>query len=1477
MQPETFPFYPFSPEDSLIKQAKKEGLINLETRVTPDLKERCSQYPFKLNSECRSAISCIVSETFEVKDRLPLYVKTSMQEISLKVRKVAKEKFDVDLKTLFIGGGVVKALNPLFLDFFETCGINHLLTVLFKAKINVKPNDYDFQFIADLDKAQDYKELVDEGIVSLLASKIKWEYINPLFLVSQLNNSKKYSEKLSKDAYLKKVFEEHPKFNSKSKDLGKLAIKTFGFAKANDSAGYFYFRNIESEENSYDCFIPVGDFRKINSFCIDISQIEKMDSDLYLDSLLGKEMLVQAIIDANFAILYSDPNQSANELDFGRTICHLSKKGRLAGVGWLAKAYLAFDEAREKRSCMLSDMLPGQLISRADNHHRSPQQALIVMAFNASAILMTMNPHLEDEIQKLWQEVGKHLLKFGKKRPHDPLIEMIKVLMCDSGCSFQDLFAQIQVSAFLKQHECHEGKGTYKCRPSQSEEILFTQVLINFSDEEYSVDYGTLFFPYAVSDSIAHITNLKPLHDLLIAGSTIAVGIDKSVLKKEKYRLDSRRKFFETEERAFNLLKTKDEHAWRMGFLLTLSHLAMSDDDQLFKALIQNLVSMLINRWPTKEFKSEIAVLMHQMLKNSGISVRDTFFQNAKRNSIIGDLLTSDKKCLKDLGWSYFKKIENKPHDVLEKLYFDLVHSSFECYFLKELLAHMASSNQFSVHSCLKVYAIIFIKLDHLPGIEEELLEAVLISIQRIKVSKEGVSAFVQIALESKACKLFPHLGLCLAWEAHRLKIFCDAVEIIHEMTIQAPEIHPIYFTEKFDALSDFMQHYSFLSVQALRNSIGRHKNEGLVHLLKLLAKSKFAWDERVLFLEMLENQSVIEAEEVLELFFKSWSKRTNKEQVQFYLGQLQNARFLEPLLALMGSEVTDEEFSVCTENIIRIKELTLSHRKIISERFVQQLYNRKRWSELKDIYFAEPQILLEWTVPLVSIFINSYYHLGESEQLLKTVPLDMKLSQELNETLILLLRESQNKALKREDFVETLQWAKKCKSIEDSETFLNHWCDELPELLYQYKEQKEGLYELVHQVFCWTNPNPILWKTYILLALNHAPLNVIEKILELLPDKEFIEPILERLEDLGSKKFLDLGTWWPEVWKKVENETEFIKSQLVYRLIRGASNAYEGPNDAGIKDVLKLLESDDVVSFVSYEEKMFTCPTRVEFARLLWYSEMAEHRSKALSTLHETFFLVGDDPYVEKHAIYLFNAILNTTHVYKSRDDIHKALLLIQRVHESGSVGYASHVGILRFLKKISIKSDAKNKNQEEKEFYKKISACLLYYIHKNVKGVLSRSIEDSKVEVKDKKLVSWGINRVYDSQLLWGYDLSVWCLENPYISLYLNEKEINKLKDYKDSLRGGCAVIVKVLHTWESVKKCNISVIAPFKRYLYLSGHGLKDRFQLQSGERVALEKTFRKTAKFIIKVSLIMAVIGNLALLILKIYNRNKDRDS
>src|SRR5438105_967809 len=113
------PFYTFLPADKTIKQLNKKGLVDLEGRATPNLKQKCCQYPFKIDDLSRQEILKILQESFQVKTRIPLHIKISMDEIILEIRKIA----NTQLKVLFIGGALWKALKPLFLDFLNECGL----------------------------------------------------------------------------------------------------------------------------------------------------------------------------------------------------------------------------------------------------------------------------------------------------------------------------------------------------------------------------------------------------------------------------------------------------------------------------------------------------------------------------------------------------------------------------------------------------------------------------------------------------------------------------------------------------------------------------------------------------------------------------------------------------------------------------------------------------------------------------------------------------------------------------------------------------------------------------------------------------------------------------------------------------------------------------------------------------------------------------------------------------------------------------------------------------------------------------------------------------------------------------------------------------------------------------------------------------------------------------------------------------------
>ena len=857
---------------------------------------------------------------------------------------------------------------------------------------------------------------------------------------------------------------------------------------------------------------------------------------------------------------------------------------------------------------------------------------------------------------------------------------------------------------------------------------------------------------------------------------------------------------------------------------------------------------MLLADWASNEFKSEMTEIMKKMMENSGIQVRSTFLQSRNRNSIIGDLLSSNNECLQSFGRGYFEEIEKMRHEVLENLYLDLVHSYLasralgrdECAFLKSLLDHMASSNQLSIDSALKVYTI----LQGVDDAEDVVLMTLLKRLQRLTVLNEKSSSnlrkILRSVIQSKSCKALPHLGLCLAYEAYRLKIFTQksikSVAALHKRTIEAVDIDPSYNSEKFDVLSDFMLYYSLKSAPGLKTSIMRRINsngDGLFRLLCLLADSEAAWSERNFIKEALKSLPSDEAKVVLGCFVKSCLSQASQEQSQFYLGLLSHygSCLLQPILDLLCNDSlshSDEEFIECTKSVIQFQnDLTPIDRQKISDAFLHQIYQRKLWDSLECMYFAESPILVDWSAYTLSIFIQSYPHIDcRKELLLKKIPLDLALSLNVKKDLIALLQKSQDTSLKQRDFVDTLRWAEKLRSIEEKDVFLEKWREAIPELLNLCKE--EEVFELTHQVFCWVNPHPGLWQRYIEIALKNAKITAVEKILDVLVDSQplhlakFLIPTLEKLHELGSMKFLRPLSFWPAIWNEINSEV--MKRDLVYRLIQEASLVLDLTREVSVSEVLGILESEEVASFISSQDSLFRCDLRVDLAKIFWFSEVAEQRLNALTILYEAFVVMGDEPSTEKMAVDLFNKFLQTMPKMKSLREVQATLLLIQCVQMSDSSEYVDNAAILQFIRG-QLKA---NHDKECEIFLDEAMGFIFHTINLNVKTILSRPALGSENESEEISSVKWGINRLYDSELLLGYDLAVWCLQRPNISRYLSKNEINKLKEYKELLKGD--VVSRVIRVWEWLTECKNAVVSPIMRLQLVHAHGLQEDFRFK-----------------------------------------------
>ncbi|MBA2728407.1 MAG: hypothetical protein H0U49_09585, partial [Parachlamydiaceae bacterium] len=424
------------------QQLMELGVIDSAWKVTNEFQQKFNKSLIKLNPESIELIRSLFNKEIIIPGRsldLPLNIKASMRDICVEAYQVAKKRLDADLKILIVGGAVWKLLKPLFLEIFHNCGIEESITPHFRAKIDAEPNDYDLQLILAGNKDQeDYQVLINEGIVRSLAERYKWGSITSDVLVAKLKESQERSKMLPKEAYLSRVFQDHPYFDVKSKNLVDIVIKVFGFETASDvisesSDSRFFLRSIGNSTKRFDLFFPIetkpiGTASRSLSFNVTPIILQEENIEISLESLLGDETILQAIIDEN---LSNRTAVSSNESDFASLIYHISKNGFCSKKTLIEETFAAFQKGLKKCGDTLPELLSEQLI-RCAKHSLLPHQAMIVMTFNASAILLKLFPEFEKEIQNLWQMGFRHIEKLKilpTRSQQDDLIEQMQILM----------------------------------------------------------------------------------------------------------------------------------------------------------------------------------------------------------------------------------------------------------------------------------------------------------------------------------------------------------------------------------------------------------------------------------------------------------------------------------------------------------------------------------------------------------------------------------------------------------------------------------------------------------------------------------------------------------------------------------------------------------------------------------------------------------------------------------------------------------------------------------------------------------------------------------------------------------------------------------------------------------------------------------------------------------------------------------------
>ncbi|MBA2728254.1 MAG: hypothetical protein H0U49_08810, partial [Parachlamydiaceae bacterium] len=325
--------------------------------------------------------------------------------------------------------------------------------------------------------------------------------------------------------------------------------------------------------------------------------------------------------------------------------------------------------------------------------------------------------------------------------------------------------------------------------------------------------------------------------------------------------------------------------------------------------------------------------------------------------------------------------------------------------------------------------------------------------------------------------------------EVHRLNIFDTessgtidldvvqkTVKEIHRLLVNQKDLSQYSENEKFDVLSDFMQYYDLQSVPALKSSIQRRivkisdpnclasVRQELIKLICGLIASEKAWNERYFIIEAISKLDQIRAydefEKMLVLFLHSHSLSTKQERLDFYIDLLKvneplhqlkvsvplhQARVFELLIVLLSDSDQDGYAAAyyidCTQHLLRInlqKGLSKSTTSLITKSYLKQLENRKLWNEILSIYTAHPCIFQGWTSFSATIYIkafsNSLLNVGcplnelqmRAKQLLKDLPVNLKLSTESISVERLLSEHFQLACMQNNNFVEAFQWSEK-------------------------------------------------------------------------------------------------------------------------------------------------------------------------------------------------------------------------------------------------------------------------------------------------------------------------------------------------------------------------------------------------------------------------------------------------------------------
>ncbi len=633
------PFYTRLEEDRIAYDLSTAGKLSLDGIVK---KDDLDEIVYEITPEVYANILHTHEQKIKLKGRnknIPLNITISMDEIDEVTHFVTPVK---KVKTTLHGNGIWKFIQPIAEEIFKQWGSQPSSS--FKRRCEADVNDFDFVLYSNAPNPNTNTKIVEDGLENNLAAKFKAKNIPPPQIAVEIAKFKQEKLNPSSSSYIQNIFKMYPQIGPTHPDLHRIFIKLHAYLKAADvinkaSDIYFSQRKMGDSHTILDCtfaFKVPTTVTTHNSLFIDLSPlIEGQNKRVYLQCILGNQKRLQAISDSNLRLLTFESHSPKNTGEFARTISFLTTGGRCYQQGELQKVMAAFEKEIKDANSTLSNLLAKQLIGRLVDHHQNEPAILVALAFNASALILWMDVRYAQEIQKLWALIFSYLDKIEEEYPHQmsrPIIEHIQMMMRDPLFAFEDLYAQIQVSAIIDQHRFHNTESSYPCEPTQTDGKIFNQIKFTIPQRinKNVINSFTLFFPYDLPHAIQHlaamthlpqfvVNSLSQFQEVLMDYSTLSFGFEKSPLAD--YVKDPRRQYSICVKRIHQLLEKKHEYCWFMGYLLALTNLAQIKSDLEVKKVLNSFLCMLQENWASTQLKKIAIDILYRTLKQSDIEL----------------------------------------------------------------------------------------------------------------------------------------------------------------------------------------------------------------------------------------------------------------------------------------------------------------------------------------------------------------------------------------------------------------------------------------------------------------------------------------------------------------------------------------------------------------------------------------------------------------------------------------------------------------------------------------------------------------------------------------------------------------------------------------------------------------------------------------------------------------------------------------